>query len=174
MSDEALCRPDGIGPADEEGGGGRANWLSLAVLAAVMAAALLGAFGGGKPRTLAAEGPAGRLEVTTPRVLRNGLFFETHIRATARAPLSDAVIVVPASLWRNMTINTMIPAPGEEKAWQGAFRFSYGALDAGDVLDIKIDGQINPPLFRGTRGTIELHDGERRIAAIPVEITVLP
>lgn len=139
-----------------------------------MLAALLGAFGGGKARNVVADSAAATLEVHTPRVLRNGLFFETRIQATAKAPLADAVIVVPASLWRDMTINTMIPAPSEEKAEKGAFRFSYGAMKPGDMLDIKIDGQVNPPLFAGNRGTIELHDGERMLVRAPVEITVLP
>ncbi|WP_423605957.1 hypothetical protein [Sphingomonas sp. MS122] len=165
--------PDGIAPASERRGA-NLNWLSLAVLGAVMLAALLGAFGGGRARSLAADTPAARLEIHTPRVLRNGTFFETRLHVTAKAPIAEAVVVVPASLWRDMTINTMIPAPGEEKADKGAFRFSYGALDAGQVLEIKIDGQINPPLFAGTRGAIELHDGERPLAAIPVGITVLP
>ncbi|MCW4462551.1 hypothetical protein OK349_12610 [Sphingomonas sp. BT-65] len=165
--------PDGITAAAERGGA-NLNWLSLAVLGAVMLAALLGAFGGGKARNLVTDAPAARLEVHTPRVVRNGMFFETRLHVTAKAPIADAVIVVPAALWRDMTINTMIPAPGEEKAGKGAFRFSYGPLAPGEVLEIKIDGQINPPLFAGTRGTIELHDGERPLAAIPVEITVLP
>lgn len=169
----AQNHPDGIAPASEQRGASL-NWLSLAVLGAVMLAALLGLFGGGKARPLVAETTAARLEVATPRVIRNGEFFETRIRITAYEPLDEAVLVVPVSLWRDMTINTMIPAPAEEKADKGAFRFSYGALKPGEVLDIKVDGQINPPLFAGNAGSIELRDGERRLAAIPIEITVLP
>jgi len=166
--------PDGIAPADADGRGARLNWISLAVLGAVMLAALLGAFGGGKARSVAADAPAARLEVHTPRVMRNGMFFETRIHVTAKTPITDAIIVVPASLWRDMTVNTMIPAPSEEKAERGAFRFSYGAMKPGDVLDIKIDGQINPPLFAGNSGSIALHDGDRSLAHVPIEITVLP
>ena len=174
MPDNAAIYPDGITPADADGHGARLNWISLAVLGLVMAAALLGLFGGGKARGVIAEAPAARLEVHTPRVLRNGIFFETRIQVTARAPIADAVIVVPASLWRDMTINTMIPAPSEEKAEKGAFRFSYGQMKPGDVLDIKIDGQINPPLFAGNSGSVALHDGDRPLTGVPIEITVLP
>ena len=174
MSDKAATYPDGIESADADGHGARFNWISLAVLGAVMLAALLGAFGGGKARSITAEAPAGQIEVHTPRVLRNGVFFETRIRVTARMPITDAVIVVPVSLWRDMTVNTMIPAPSEEKAEKGAFRFSYGELKPGDVLDIKIDGQTNPPLFAGNSGSIELHDGNRPVVRVPIEITVLP
>lgn len=166
--------PDGIAPTDADGHGARFNWVSLAVLGTIMLAALLGAFGGGRARGMVADTTTATLELHTPRVLRNGVFFETRIRITAKAPIADAVIVVPASLWRDMTINTMIPAPGEEKAEKGAFRFSYGALGPGDMLDIKVDGQINPPLFAGNSGSVELRDGERPLARIPVDITVLP
>ena len=170
----ATGYPDGIVPSDADGRGARLNWVSLAVLGSVMLVALLGVFGGGKARGVIADAPAARLEVHTPRVLRNGMFFETRIHVTARAPIADAVIVVPASLWRDMTVNTMMPAPSEEKADKGAFRFGYGALKRGDTLDIKIDGQINPPLFAGNSGSIALHDGDRPLAHAPIEITVLP
>lgn len=166
--------PDGIAPSDADGHGARFNWMSLAVLGAIMLAALLGAFGGGKARGMLADAPAAQLEVHTPRVLRNGVFFETRIRVTAKAPIANAVIAVPTTLWRDMTINTMIPAPSEEKAEKGAFRFSYGELKPGDTLDIKVDGQINPPLFAGNSGSVELHDGDRPLVRVPVEITVLP
>ncbi|HEY0623877.1 hypothetical protein [Sphingomonas sp.] len=173
-SRSASAYPDGIAPGDADGHGARLNWISLAVLGAILLAALLGAFGGGKARGAIVDASAARLEVHTPRVLRNGMFFETRIHVTAKAPIADAVIVVPATLWRDMTINTMIPAASEEKAEKRAFRFHYGPMKPGDVLDIKVDGQINPPLFAGNSGSVGLHDGDRPIAAIPVEITVLP
>lgn len=167
--------PDGIDPAHAEPrGGGWRRWIAVLLLAAIMLAALLGAFGGGKARPVIVDGDAARLEISTPRVIRNGAFFETHIRVTARAPVTNAVVAVDAGLWRDMTINTMIPAPGEESFKDGAFRFDYGPLKPGETLEIKIDGQINPPLFAGTRGTVAVLDGERQLAATPFQITVLP
>jgi hypothetical protein len=166
--------PDGLAPRNLAAHGGRWNWLSLALLGALMAAALLGAFGGGKARPRAADADAARLEVSAPRVIRNGEFFEIRVRVAAKRPVGKAVLAVPTGLWRDMTINTMIPAPAEEKAERGTFRFDYGPLAPGDVLDIKIDGQINPPLFAGTRGAIALQDGDRALASIPLRIRVLP
>lgn len=166
--------PDGIASTHAQGRGVGHNWVSLAVLSVVMLAALLGVFGGGKIRPVTVEGEAAMFEVATPQVVRNGMFFETRIRVSARQPIGKAVIVIPASLWRDMTINTMIPAASEEKAERGAFRFDYGKLKTGDVLDIKIDGQINPPLFAGTRGNVALLDDKRPLAQIPLSITVLP
>lgn len=167
--------PDGIDPAHAEPrGGGWRRWIAVLLLGAIILAALLGAFGGGKTRPVIVESDAARLEIRTPRVIRNGVFFETLIRVTARAPIEKAVIAVDATLWRDMTINTMIPAPSDESFKDGAFRFDYGPLKPGDTLDIKIDGQINPPLFAGTRGSVAVLDGERELAAIPLHITVLP
>lgn len=174
----ASSFPDGISephadPATGRGRG-RRRWLALILLSALMIAALLGLFGGGKTRPVLAAGDTATLEVRTPRVIRNGEFFETHIRVTARAPIAKAVIAVDTTLWRDMTINTMVPAPSEESFKDGAFRFDYGPLKPGESIDIKIDGQINPPLFAGTRGTVAVLDGERELAAIPLHITVLP
>lgn len=167
--------PDGIDPAHAEPRGGRwRRWVAITLLATVMLAALFGVFGGGKVRPIVADTPAARLEIATPRVIRNGMFFETRVQITARRPVDQAVVTVSRSLWRDMTINTMTPAPGEEQFKDGAFRFDYGPLKAGETLDIKIDGQINPPLFAGTRGQIALFDGERELAATPLHITVLP
>ena len=167
--------PDGIDPAHAEPrSGGWRRWIAVLVLAAIILAALLGAFGGGKTRPVIVESNAARLEIRTPRVIRNGVFFETLIRVTARAPIEKAVIAVDATLWRDMTINTMIPAPSDESFKDGAFRFDYGPIKPGDTLDIKIDGQINPPLFAGTKGSVAVLDGERQLATIPLHITVLP
>src|SRR3546814_13491978 len=82
--------------------------------------------------------------VKTPVIIRNGEFFETDLTLTAEAPLDDAVIAVTPALWHDMTVNTMIPAPAEESFKDGYFHFSYGPLDAGERLHVKIDGQINP------------------------------
>ncbi|MHA6721874.1 hypothetical protein [Sphingomonas sp. RS2018] len=169
--------PDGIAPdhADPRGWWNRhANLLSLAILGLLMALALSGLLGGApNPVRFADLGPA-RLTVAAPTTLRNGLFFEMRWTVAARADIGKLVVAIPPSLWRDMTVNSMIPAAGEERFADGRFRFHYGALKAGETLEIKIDGQINPPLTRGTAGDIALYDGDRRLGAMPVRIRVLP
>ena len=170
--------PDGIDSGHAEGrkfgGRGQRRWIALTLLSLLMLAALFGAFGGGRVRPMVAERPEVRLEISTPRVIRNGEFFEMRVQVTARRSVKKAVLAVSTSLWRDMTINTMIPAVSEEKVERGAFRFDYGALEAGETLVIKIDGQINPPLFLGTSGRVAVLDGARELAGAPLEITVLP
>ncbi|MDC7808744.1 hypothetical protein [Sphingomonas koreensis] len=177
-SERPIHYPDGIDPGHAEvrgfGGRGQRRWIALALLSLLMLAALLGLFGGGKIRRMVAEGPDVRLELSTSRVIRNGEFFEMRVRIIARRPVEKAVLAVPTSLWRDMTINTIIPAASEEKFEGNAFRFEYGALEPGETLDIKIDGQINPPLFLGTSGRVVVLDDARELAVIPLEITVLP
>ena len=172
-----LPFPDGLddGHAAERGGFQvHASLVSIVVLGALMALAMTGLLAGARTPPETVRAAAAELQVTMPRTLRNGEFFEMDVAVTARAPIADATIVLPPGLWRDMTINTMIPAASEEEFKDGAFRFRYGALKAGERLAVKIDGQINPPLTWGTRGAVTLYDGDRRLAELPVRIRVLP
>lgn len=151
-----------------------ASPISILILGGILLAAWLGVAGGQPSPPRMAEFGDARLIVKTPTTIRNGEFFETDITLIAKAPIEDAVIAVTPALWHDMTVNTMIPAPAEESFEDRRFRFAYGPLDAGDSLHVKIDGQINPPLFAGTEGEISVLDGDRRIGAMPLRITVRP
>ena len=177
VADTDLAFPDGLAPdhAKRRGGWHRhANLLSLAVLGALMALAMTGLLAGGRTPERAADFATARLGVTVPKILRNGQFFEMRIDVAARSDIADLRVTLPPALWRDMTINTMIPAASEEAFADGAFDFGYGPLAAGKALSIKIDGQINPPLTLGTRGDVAIHDGDERIGAVPITIRVLP
>lgn len=154
--------------------GRHASPIALLLVTGLMIAATLGAFGSGRNHDFRAVAPAATLSVNTPARIRNGMFFETRIRIEPHQAFSDLILAVEPSLWRDVTVNTMIPAPAEETFEQGAFRLSYGEWEAGAPLEIKIDSQINPSLFRGTEGTIALYDGDERVLALPIEMRVLP
>lgn len=175
-ADEPTERPDGVGePIVHRGLWQRhASPITLLMLGTVLALALAG-FAGGQPspRNESDFGSAA-LSIKTPAIIRNGEFFETDVIVRAVAPIDEAVLAVDAGLWRDMTINTMIPAPADEEFRDHSFRFSYGPLKAGEALRVKIDGQINPPLFAGTRGGIAIYDGKRLIGRQPLRIEVLP
>ncbi len=102
------------------------------------------------------------------------MFFETRISAEAKRPIADAVIAIPAAMWRDMTINTLIPAAAEEEFADGEFRFHFGTLGVGQALSVKIDGQMNPPRFGSSSGRIRLLDGESEIVALPITLKVIP
>lgn len=151
-----------------------ASPITFLILGSLVVAAAAGLFGGQpSPRVYSDFGPAA-LSVKTPAIIRNGEFFETVIDIRADAPIADVTFAVETALWRDMTINTMIPAPAEETFKDGEYRFSYGPLAAGDMLTIKIDGQINPPLFAGNEGAIAVYDGDRLIGRRHFRIKVLP
>jgi hypothetical protein len=148
--------------------------LALVLLTALLVAALLGVFGGGKSPWQVVRSPHGDLAVKTPVILRSGLFFEQVVRIEARRPVADLVVAIDAALMRDMTINTMIPAPSEEQFEDGSFRFSFGPLAPGEFFQFKLDGQVNPSLVGGNAGAIAWYDGDRRIASLPLDIKVFP
>src|SRR5690554_1229986 len=96
--------------------------LSFILLACLMLAGLAGVFGGQPSTTKQVEGEA-ILKVTTPTVLRNGMFFETIVEVHLQQPVEDLVIGVSDPLWQDITVNTMIPAAGEESYKDGSHRF---------------------------------------------------
>lgn len=168
--------PDGIRAehSDVRSWERHANPLSILILGIFLAMALLG-FAGGQPSPVRQmTHPVASLAVKAPKILRNGEFFEMMVTIKAAAPMEDAVIAISSDLLRDMTINTMIPAPDKESYRHGAYHFSYGPMAAGDVLRVKIDGQVNPALFGGTRGDIRLLDGAVPITGLPMSISVRP
>lgn len=167
--------PQGISERHGTSAGHRhAGWWRLGILAAILGVALLGLLGGAPAPTSRVANGAATLAVTTPDRLRNGMFFETRISAVAKRPVGDAVIAIPAAMWRDVTINTMIPSPAEEELLDGEFRFHFGPLGAGERLGFKIDGQMNPPRFKKSGGRIRLLDGKTELASLPVKLKVIP
>ncbi len=175
MSDTDF--PEGLGHPHLEGPAPirrHASPLSLLVLGSIVGAALFGAFGGHGLERLVADGEGARLDVEAPAILRNGEFYEVRVTVTPKRPVADLVLAVEPGLWRQMTQNSMLPAASEERFEGGAFRFSYGAVPAGEAYRIKMDFQINPSLLGNVSGTVSVLDGETDLARLPVEIEVRP
>ncbi len=172
-----MALPDGIDADDIPDGTSwqhRTSWLSLAILGAFMALVASGLLGGVPRPVHSVTTPAVALHVRSPDVIRNGEFFETEIVVEARQRFSKLVIGVSPELWQNITVNTFIPAASEESFENGAFRFDYGPLEAGERLVVKIDSQINPALVGGTGGAVTVSDDKTQRAALPLAIRVLP
>lgn len=169
--------PDGIDEKNVSGGvgiGRHASPLSILLLGGLILAGLLGVAGGDPSRAIERDfGPA-ILGIDTPRTLRSGEFFETRVEVRAKADLADVTIAIAPSLWKDMTINTTLPDPADQSFENGLIHWSYGPLKAGETLMVKIDGQINPPLFAGTSGAFFLYDGKNRIGELPFSIRVFP
>lgn len=173
---DTVARPQGIEESHTHG----RNWyrfanpLSVLGVGLFLAAALAGVFGGQPHPAKLVDVSAATMRYEFPEILRNGEFFEMRVVVDAKQPFSDLQIGISSEYWRDLTINTMIPAASEEKAEKGVYLFSYGEMEAGDRLTIKIDGQINPPMFAGTRGELTLRDGDRVLGSVPVKLRVYP
>lgn len=166
--------PDGIGASNlDPGPAWKGIAARLALVALALAAALAGLLGGGPTPDRRGHGNGASLAVHVPNPIRNGMFAEWRVEIAARRPVGDAVIAIPANLWRDMTINTLMPAATEEEYKDGEFRFHFGPLEPGDTLLFKIDGQLNPARFSRQRGDIRLLDGERELARVPVDVKVI-
>jgi hypothetical protein len=172
-----LALPDGITRAELDAPGDIrrvSGLLPIVVLAIILGLALCGLFGGGKATRRIVRTEAATLAVTTPSVMRNGIYFETRIAVTARRDIGQLVLAVPESLWRDETISAQVPQASDETFEDGEFRFSYGKLKAGETFNVKIDGQVNPPLVAGNSGSIRALDGKAELAVMPLSIKVLP
>ncbi len=168
--------PQGIDQAHLKAKGwhSHASPLSILLIGSLMALALFGTFGGQPHPRRTIESDAADIRLQLPEIIRNGEFFEMRIEVDTKRPFTDLTLAVSPGFWKDLTINTMIPAPTEEKSEGGRFLFGYGEVNAGETLIIKIDGQINPPLFGGTQGKIALLDGDVELASIPVKMKVFP
>jgi hypothetical protein len=167
--------PDGIAEEHIRSPGGwrrHASPLSLAIFGVVIIAGLAGLLG--HERDWVAESGGRTLTVHAPEVIRNGEFFEIRITVESEEPIDELAIGVDASLWEDMTVNTMIPAATEEVAEAGEFLFTFGPLEAGTTFDLKVDLQVNPDIVGGNDGAVTLYDGEESLQAVDVSIAVLP
>jgi len=177
MAEKHETFPDGIDANHAKTVNGlraHASPLAFLILGGLVAIAMTGILGGAPSPVAVVRAPAASLEVKLARPLRSGLFFETRIRVVARRDIAKPVIGFDTSLWRDLTINSHIPAAADESFKDGQFRFSYAALKTGETLEIKIDGQTNPPLLGRIVGTITLLDDDVRLTEKRVSIPVLP
>jgi tryptophan 2,3-dioxygenase len=170
-------RPDGIGPAHEHPPSG--PWrrirplLSLTVLGGVVAWALSGQ-AGGRSETRTAEAPAATLQVRMPAIIRTGQFYEATVTVRARRDIDRPTLAVESGLWRDVTINSAVPAPSEESYRDGRVRFAFDRLAAGETLVFKVDAQINPSRWGTNAGRFALLDGDAPLAALPLSQRILP
>ena len=149
-------------------------WGILVLLGAFLLFAMSGAFGGQPSPTRSVDSDSAAVEVTVPETLRNGEFFEMRVRIAAKQAIAKPVVAVTSAYWRNLTINTMIPAPSEEGFEDGSLAFTYGSMEAGDTLEIKIDGQVNPARTGSSAGIVTLREDKSPLASVPVSLKVFP
>lgn len=145
----------------------------LLVLAAVVAATLLNAFGQDqRVRTVTAAGTS--LQVTAPDRVRGGLFFQGRVDVTTRAGLKDPRLVLARGWTEQLQLNTIEPSPDQELSEDGRVELRYGPVAAGRRLTVWFQFEANPTGVGHRDQTVELRDGRRRIAVLHRTLAILP
>lgn len=167
--------PDGIHEKHSEPHRGlrkHASPATLLILGSFLTAAAFGAFG--KSSSFRASATGASLWVEAPSRIRNGQIVEMRIHVHSEQPIDTLVVRVGADLWKNMTVNTLLPAANEEEMKEGAFEFTFGPLDEGSDWMMKVSLQMNPNLYGLNRGQISVLDRDEELASTEVRIRVLP
>lgn len=150
-----------------------ASPLSVIVLGLMMVLGLSGWLGHAGLQSSSAEGPAAAFRVDMPAVIRTGDFFEMVVHVHARQPVEHLELEIAPTLWQNITVNGMVPAPEKESGEDNNFTFQFGSLKSGQDALIKVSAQINPRLFGHVEGEIRLKDSGRPLAAMHRSMKVL-
>ena len=148
----------------------RAFTLLFALVAAV---ALWGVFGQRASDSRAA-GPAARMTLSAPEVVRGGLFFQSRVEIRALAAIEHPRLVLDTGWLEGMQVNSIVPAAESETSRDGKVVLSYGGLESGDVLRIWFQFQVEPTNVGRHPYGIELDDAQEPLARIERTLTVLP
>jgi hypothetical protein len=147
--------------------------IILVVLGLISLAALLNRFGQ-HPTKRSVRGPAATLRLTAPAVVRGGLFFQSRLDVRAAQAIDHPRIVLEHGWLEGMQVNSIEPAPVGETTRDGRVVLSYDALEAGDLLRVWLQFEVNPTNVGHRSYAVELDDAERPVARLSPSITSLP
>jgi hypothetical protein len=145
----------------------------LALLAAFLLVGLANVFGQ-SPSASTSETAAADLELSAPRALRSGLYYQVRFRVTAREELEEATLVLDPDWLEGMTLNTLEPAPIGEASRDGSIALELGRIPAGDEYLFFLQFQVNPTTTGRRSQRVDLYDGERLVTSIDRTLTVWP
>lgn len=160
---------------DFEGRGADA-WVRRALFGLVVAIPVVALFNvfGQRPETRSLVAPEASLDVYAPARLRGGLLYEARFHITARRDLKKATLVLGAGWLEGMTVNTIEPSPVNEASDNGRLSLELGHIPAGESYILFMQFQVNPTNVGRRTRSVELRDGETRIASDESTVTVLP
>ena len=147
--------------------------LLLALLVAIAVVALLNVLGQ-RASTTVATGPTAELDVRAPRALRGGLIYQTRFTVVARRSIENLHLVLSPGWFEGLTLNTTVPAPGQEGSRDGKVSMSYGSLDPGKRLVVWMEWQVNPTTVTHRSLDAYAFDGGAQLAHVHRTLTVLP
>jgi hypothetical protein len=145
----------------------------MALLAVVVLLALANRFGQ-HPAQHTARVPAATMTLSAPSAVRGGLFFQSRVDIRAARTIDHPRLVLDRGWVEGMQVNSIEPAPVGEASRDGRVVLSYDTLEAGDLLRVWLQFEVNPTNVGRRSYAIELDDSERPIARLAPDITVLP
>ena len=151
-------------------------WLRralLALLALLLLAALLNAFGQ-RPHFSTASSGAATLDVFAPRHARSGLVYAPRFTIHARRELKDAQLVFDQGWASGYTVNGTAPQPETEGSRNGKLVFGFGHVPAGHKLVFYLSLQVNPTIFGRRSQNVELDDNGTKLVTVRRHVTIFP
>jgi hypothetical protein len=151
-------------------------WARRAVVTlflAIAVAALLDVFGQ-ESSTATVQAPEGSVSVRAPDTVRGGLFFQTRLEVRARTRIAEPRIVLDPGVLQGMQVNSIEPAPASETSRDGLVELSYDAVEAGELLRIWMQFEVNPTNAGRHSYGIEVDDGTRPVARVRRTLRVFP
>jgi hypothetical protein len=150
-----------------------ARRVAMTLLAIVVLAAVANRFGQHATQSIA-SGPAATMRLTTSRTVRGGLFFQSLLEVRAVRAIAHPRFVLDRGWVEGMQVNSIEPAPVGEASRNGRVVLSYDALEAGDVLRLWLQFEVNPTNVGRRSYAVVLDDAERPVVRLAPHITVLP
>ncbi|MFP5452318.1 MAG: hypothetical protein ACLGG9_11315 [Thermoleophilia bacterium] len=149
-----------------------ARAVGIAVLVAVLVAAIVNVFG--QRRAIStSRAPAADLTVSAPERIRTGLIDELRITIRPHREIEAPRIVLSPEWNHQVTFNTVSPEPAAHGYTDGPV-LAYGPLDAGGILEIAIQFQVNPTAVGRRDWSVRLQDGERTVAVVERSAVIFP
>jgi hypothetical protein len=145
----------------------------LAVLALVLLAALLNAFGQRPATTIAAVAQA-RLRVYAPTHARSGIVYAARFHIDAIQELKDATLVLDPGWAEQYTVNGLSPQPVTQASRDGKLSFGFGHIPQGQKLLFFLSLQVNPTNIGRRSQDVSLYDGDRLLTTVHRTITIFP
>jgi hypothetical protein len=160
-----------------ESRGGQVGLIGRRVVMTVFtlfAAAALWGFFGQRASDSAAAGPAARMKLSAPETVRGGLFFQSRVEIRALTAIEHPRLVLDEGWIEGMQVNSIEPSPESETSRDGRVVLSYGGLEAGDLLRIWLQFEVDPTNVGKRSYGFELDDEARPLARIDRTLRVLP
>jgi hypothetical protein len=151
-------------------------WLRRVIVALFCAFSLLAladVFGQHATSTSASTSAAS-MKLTAPKAVRGGLFFQSKLEIRARRAVEFPRIVLDDGWVEGMQVNSIEPAPASEASRDGRVVLSYDKLDAGDVLRVWLQFEVDPTNSGRLPYGVELDDASTPVVRLSPSLTVLP